>query len=221
SWHFPLGDHAGLGGRRVRFADCGKCRQRGRAARQPPRRFSRHGPSLLGLRHDPVDTALLGQDVDLSGGILPEAGNVAPRAERLPVPLVGRLPADEAKAPDPALAVVAVEVDALERGDGRAAVHVASGDGAPLRVIIVENGQRETGPIAGLAGGGRVTVGSLHPVPAEVEPAPVAGSGRAVHLLVRVLADISDVEVVGGAVEAEAPWIAESEAPDLAPGGRS
>ena len=60
---------------------------------------------------------------------------------------------------------------------------------------------------------------ALGHAPAEVGPAAGTGAGRYhVHLLPGVLADIGDVEVAGGGVEAESPGVAEPVAPDLGPG---
>jgi hypothetical protein len=52
--------------------------------------------------------------------------------------------------------------------------------------------------------------------PAEVAASPrAARAGGAIDLLPPALADIADPQVAGRPVEAEAPWVAQSEGPDL------
>ena len=125
----------------------------------------------------------------------------------------GRHAANDAQAANERAAVVAVEVRAAEVGHGAAAVHVAAGDRAPLAVIVLEDRQRHPRLIA--AGARRVAV----PVALDDVPAVVLAAGAAGRLEVdffeAVLADVADVEIAGGTVEAEAPRIAQPVRPDL------
>src|SRR5438477_2742781 len=116
------------------------------------------------------------------------------------------------RCPDPSATVVAVEVDAGERRPARAAVAVAAGDGAAVRVRVLgarEDAARRARRI------GRKAMAPLHGRPAEVRAARRRERQR-VDLLPRILADVAEEQLAGGAIEAEAPWIAESEGPDLA-----
>src|SRR5207237_322326 len=100
-------------------------------------------------------------------------------------------------------------------GDGAAGGVRRLGPGAVVlrrAVAVVEDGQRETGHGAARERGvevGRVeAVPALHDVPAEVDAARDR-RGHEVDLLEEVLANVGDVEVAGGAVEAVAPRVAQ------------
>src|SRR5207247_6874278 len=62
-----------------------------------------------------------------------------------------------------------------------------------------------------------IAVATLHDPPAEIDAATVARAGRcgAVDLFVLRLSDVADPEVVRGAVEREAPRVAQADRPDL------
>src|SRR5690606_13899971 len=144
-------------------------------------------------------------EVELPGGVLAEAGDVEAGVQQ------GlELPAQRGAAgPHAARHEVAEHVRALELGHGAAAVDVAAGDGAPpvLAPRVGEGGQRQA-LRGGVAVGVQVAGLGLHQRPAVV--APAAGAGRLdVDLLEAVLAHVGDVEVAGGAVEAEAPRVPE------------
>src|SRR6202007_247030 len=99
---------------------------------------------------------------------------------------------------------------AVEAGDGAVAHDIAAGDRAPaVAVALGDNGELR-------AGGGLVEVAppALPGAPAEVRAARRA-LAREVDLLDRVLPDVADDEVVGDAVEREAPRVAQAVGIDL------
>ena len=113
---------------------------------------------------------------------------------------------ERAQVPD---AEVAVHVTSNERSEVGVAHHVAAGDRAPpARVVVVEDrwGVR-TRRRARRTESGRRDV-PLHAAPAVVQPdgCPLR---REVDLLARALPDVADREVAGGAVEREAPGVAQ------------
>ncbi len=120
-----------------------------------------------------------------------------------------------AEAADPPLAVVGVEVVPAERRDAAAAVHVAAGDGAPLRVAVFQHRHHQPRPAAPL--GGAEAPAPLHHAPPVVEPA--ARGGDHVDLLQRALPHVGKVQQPGLAVEGEAPRVPHAARPDLVAGG--
>src|SRR5687767_9745390 len=75
------------------------------------------------LRHDLVHASARGQDVELAGGVLAEAGDVLPGAQPRLVHRLGRF-GGGGEAPHPALAEVAEEILPLQWGHGLSPVHV-------------------------------------------------------------------------------------------------
>ena len=113
--------------------------------------------------------------------------------------------------------VVGEEVGALQIGDGLAAIDVTSDDRPPAigprppRVVV--DRRRQLQPIALAATQARARR-ALHAPPAEVGAASAA---RRVErdLLAGLLPDVTDVQVAGHGIEAEAPGVAQSQRPDL------
>ena len=106
-----------------------------------------------------------------------------------------------------------------ERGDLRRAVHIATGDRAgATRVRILEHGERQAHLIACR---GAVAVEPLHHVPPEVQTlAEEVGRGGHVDLFIQVLADVTDIQIAGLAIERKPPRIAQPIGPDLGRAGR-
>ena len=98
--------------------------------------------------------------------------------------------------------VVGEYVAADERRPGGSAVDAASDDRASLVVAVLGDRQRRGRILATRSGA--VAVAALHPVPAEVRPAGLAGP-LDIDLLPRALADVADPEIAGGPVEAQPP----------------
>ncbi len=103
---------------------------------------------------------------------------------------------------------VAEQVTALEVGQRRPAINVAAGHGAALGVRVVQHGVREPG---GGAAGGRVVAGKAL---AETPPV-VAAALDDVDFLARALADVARPQPARGAVEAEAPRVAQAPGENL------
>src|SRR6185295_19615746 len=106
------------------------------------------------------------EHVELSCSILSEAEDRAARPQSRPVGELGGLTPGVPDTPDPALAVIAEEIETLQSGDSVAPVDVPSGDRASLIVAILEGGQGEPGLVALPAA---QAVGALHDVPAIVD----------------------------------------------------
>src|ERR1043166_2277721 len=123
-------------------------------APQLPSSLAPQLPSSLASPRDPEDLSRLNHDVELTLGVLPEAGDLAPGTEGRPVALIGRRRSLQAEAPDPPGAVIGVEVEPTEARGGRTAVNVAAGNGAAVGVVVVEDRQGESAP--GAARGRRV-----------------------------------------------------------------
>src|SRR3954447_8523117 len=92
------------------------------------------------LRAELVDRAVERSCVQLAGRVLAERRQVRD-AERLAARARGQLAPRGTQAPDRPAAVVAVEIAPTRRGDGLAAIDVAAGDRAALRVAV--DGERE------------------------------------------------------------------------------
>src|SRR6185503_16272080 len=97
--------------------------------------------------------------------------------------------ATEEEAPNPSLAVVGVEVMAVQAGELGPPVDEATGDRTPVSMAVLDH--RLDQPL-GVAAGGAVAVGSFHAIPAEVEARLTHPHN--VDLLPAVLADVGDVE---------------------------
>src|SRR4051794_8831925 len=152
-------------------------------------------------------------DVELAARVLAEPGRLRDLAL---LPHVGQRAAADDAAPDRAGAEVAEDVAARERGHGAAAIDVAARDGAAGAPVLVDvhrlcERPRPDGLVLEL----RV---ALVDRPAEVEQRLEGGVRHVVDLLPRVLTDVADPEVVGLAVEGEAPRVAQAE-PDHLPDG--
>src|SRR6266850_6711488 len=115
-------------------------------------------------------------------------------------------------APDRARAEIGEEIPAEDAGHLAAAIPVASDHGTAEIVVVLENGQHETGLIAARR---RIeAVAALHDPPSVVLAAR-AGRGLQIDLLPLVLSDVADEQGAGEPVEGEAPGIAKAERPDL------
>src|ERR1043165_7759363 len=158
------------------------------------------------IEHAAIDVG----DVELAARVLAEGADGERRGEHRPrssraVRLRG--------APDRARAIVAVEVDAAQPGETRAAIAIAAGDGAAEAVAVLEDRHGEADGRA--VGRGVVAVRRFHQTPAVVLAAGAA-RGLQVDLFILVLADVGDPEVAGLAIEGEAPRVAQAVRPDLA-----
>src|SRR5215471_2258586 len=89
------------------------------------------------LRHQLPDLSLVGDDVQLPLCVLAERGH-APEAADVPLRLVADLAVLPAERPQPAAAVVGIEDGAREVGQGAAAVRVATGHRAAVRVLVLD-----------------------------------------------------------------------------------
>src|SRR5207248_8308617 len=86
---------------------------------------------------DPEDAAACGDDVDLAGRVLAEAGDLAAGIELRPVSFVDCAPAVDPQALHEAGAEVAVEVMPAQRRDSVTSVDVAAGYRAGAAVVTV------------------------------------------------------------------------------------
>src|SRR5260221_6208939 len=102
----------------------------------------------------------------------------------------------ESQDPCPAIAVVAVDVEALHAREARPAIDVASGHRTAFFMAVLGDGQRET--VARAVP--HIAMVTFHSIPAVVFPAR-ARSRLIVDLLPGVLPDVADIEVAGIAVE--------------------
>ena len=114
--------------------------------------------------------------------------------------------------PQLAGAEVGEHVAAAQRGHPGAAVDEAAGDGAPLVVGVLRDRAHRRAALHGPAAvEGRA---ALEGIPPEVDPAR-ASAQTEVDLLDVVLADVPDPDVAAGAVEREAPGVAQAVGVDL------
>src|SRR5688500_1643870 len=95
-----------------------------------------------------------------------------------------------------------------------ATIDVAAGDRAAERVVVFGNRLGKPLRVAALLG--LKAMASFDDVPAPILAA-LAGRLK-VDPLVAVLADVGDVQIAGGAVEGEAPGVAQPVRPDLGAG---
>src|SRR3954453_9165764 len=118
------------------------------------------------------------------------------------------------EAPDRAGAVVAEHVAAGHRRNSGAAIHIPACDRAPLAVRV----DQLRGDEISLAHERLLRVigrRALEAAPAVVRKLAGPRGGAKVDLLPVLLADVADPEVAVGAVEREAPWVADAETDDL------
>src|SRR5262247_4075378 len=100
------------------------------------------------LSHELVQVAGVGHDVKLAPRVLSEAGDVAAGIEiRVLGELAGEASA-QAKAPDPAVTVIAIEVGSLQTRNRGAAVDVAADHGTALAVVVDQDRGGEAGLVA-------------------------------------------------------------------------
>ena len=200
-----------------------------RRVRQPRRRVRRERDRRRaergrGREIDAMDLAAERvHQIELAGGVLAERGPgvlTAVRARQLTaLPLSA---AGVVQRPDGAEAEVREQVRTDVAGRLRAAIDEATGDRAPVVVVVLVERRLVRGIVA--AGHlvpahlriGVPTERPLHDLPAVVA-APEAVRRLAVDLLDVGLADVSDPEVAAGAVERETPRVAETPRPDLVP----
>ena len=109
--------------------------------------------------------------------------------------------------PDAAAALVAKNVGAVKLRQARPARDDAARDHVSHRVIVNPDGRNW---IPDDASGGRARAGD---VSLDVIPAIVASLHNDVDFLALVLADIADIKLAGGGIEAEAEWIAQAHGP--------
>src|SRR5436309_39453 len=99
-------------------------------------------PGNFSCFDDVIDRSLIGEDIQLAGGVLAEGEDPADVAHA-PLARLGDLAAVELEAAHPAVAVVGEEVVAHDRGDGAAAIDIAARDRAPLIVVVGVDGKRQ------------------------------------------------------------------------------
>src|SRR5437899_10981354 len=151
-------------------------------------------------------------DIQLAPLVLADRGDLERRVDELGTR--PRLPALD-PVPDPARAVIAVEIAPEELRKAAAAIAVAPGDRAVVQqVLVLENRQRQRAVVT--AARRAVAVGPLHEAPAVVLASRARGRLE-VHLLPHVLADVGDEKIPPQPVEAEPPRVAETKRPDLGP----
>src|SRR6266550_4804776 len=167
-------------------------------------------------RRDAVDEAFSIDYVQLAAEILAERRNVALVAElRQVVVLVDHTVVHIAKAPDPSATEVAVEVLTRENWELRSPIHIPTGDGTPLGVVVVEHREHESS----LGAGRRVVTGEpFHDAPTVI-PSPGTRRRLDVHFLSGCLADVGNVQVPRHPIERESPRVAQAVGPDLGFGG--
>src|SRR4051794_19099041 len=94
---------------------------------------------MVGLRRNELENAAaLYDDVELAGRILAKAGDGSAGTQRGPIGQFGGLAFLVAQAPDPPLAVVGKEVEALQGWNGGAPIDIAARDRAALVVGVLE-----------------------------------------------------------------------------------
>src|SRR5437870_10631319 len=120
-------------------------------------------------RRGAVDEAFVVDYVQLAAEILAERRNVSLVAElRQVVVLVDYTVVHIAKAPNPSATEVAVEVLTRENRELRSPIHIPTGDGTPLGVVVVEHRVHESS----LGAGRRVVTGEpFHDAPTVI-PSP-------------------------------------------------
>src|SRR5215217_7620265 len=159
------------------------------------------------LAREPVDRPVAERRrVDLARRVLAERGE-ARDLEPLPARAGAELP-------DRALAVVAVDVAAIEGRNRPTPVDVPARDRAAPRVAVDRDREDEhPAPVHLLAG--RVARAALPDAPAVVVERPLLPRRAHVDLLPLALADVADVEIAGLAVPREAPRVPQPVAGDL------
>src|SRR5262249_25685476 len=128
-------------------------------------------------------------------------------------PRVVRPAAARHEPPDPAAAEVPVEVAPLRRGHRPPAIDVAARDRAAVVAVVVDERRSDERPSRGCRLSRLVSRVALVDAPAEVREPEAVREG--VDLLPRVLPHVADVERAGGAVEGEAPRVADAVGGDL------
>src|SRR5258706_3013147 len=153
----------------------------------------------------------LPHDIQLTFSILPERGYLATRRDERREVQNGHVgPFD---AVDLGVAVIGVEVIALDHRHRAAAVHVAADDRAGVERMDVLDDRRDPDCRARI---GRVAVRPFHDIPAVVRAgAALHRRGREIDFLPQLLSHVADVEVAVLPVERETPRIAEPVRPHL------
>src|SRR5262249_49873059 len=150
--------------------------------------------------------------VQLAPGADSERGQL--RDVQAEIALLAHAATLKADGPDPARAVVTVQVGAAQPRHLAAAVDGPADHGARAALVAVldERVDRADWAVA------REAVGALAPVPAVVA---AAGAGRfVVDLFPVVLADVANPQVAGCRIEREPPGVTQPVVPDLRPGAR-
>src|SRR5215211_7583493 len=162
----------------------------------------RLGSPGLSLGIEAVDGALERGGVDVSLPVFAEGAqgwHVDPQS-----PVVARLgPGFRGEAAKLALAVVAVEVAAVEGGEIAVTYDVAPGDGAAAVATVDGHRRHRVRRLLVLV----EAVRSLERRPSEVRAGAVSD---AVDLLERVLADVAYPQIARLAIKGEAPWVAQA-----------
>src|SRR4051794_8987766 len=79
-------------------------------------------------RHNLEYPALLSDQVELASGVLPKAGDLPSGIKLGPILRLGDSTALDPKAPHPSLAVIGIEVGALQRRNCRTPIDIPAGD---------------------------------------------------------------------------------------------
>jgi hypothetical protein len=156
-----------------------------------------------------VTSVIVGQ-VDVAGFVLTERADREAAGQQLCA--LPRAPG-AAERPHPPAAVVREEIEPLHSGVESPPVDETPGDRAPLVVSVLEHRLHQPGLSARV---GVEAVARLHDPPPVVLASGASGRLK-VDLLVLILTDVGDVEIAGATVEGKAPWVSETERPDLAP----
>src|SRR6185503_14412006 len=112
--------------------------------------------------------------------------------------------------PDGAAAIITVNIGASQSRRKASAIHEATRNRAAIRARVFGNRKHQALCAASIL----EAVRSFHPIPSVILAAP-ARRRLVVYFFKRVLADIGDPQSTCGAIEAEAPRIAQAEGPDF------
>src|SRR5258706_4418699 len=170
------------------------------------------GDLYLGTWNYPIPLSpSLPHDIQLTFSILPERRYLATRRDERREVQDGHVgPFD---AVDLGVAVIGVEVIALDHRHRAAAVHVAAHDRARVERMDVLDDRRDPDCRARI---GRVAVRPFHDIPAVVRAgAALHRRGRGIDFLPHLLSPVADVEVAVLPAERETPRIAEPVRPHL------
>src|SRR5438105_1296920 len=161
-----------------------------------------------GERDEAVDVAVVRAEVELARAVHSEREHGSD-ARQSPLPPLDGVAVHEAAGSKPGLAIVRIDVAAGPARQRAPAIDEAPDHRAALPVVVLDRRRRHPRRIARWM----VAVGAFESVPAVVETG--APRVRDVDLFPMILADVGDDQAMLQRIEAEAPWIAQSNGPDL------